>query len=602
MTTSLSSSGKVVYAVTNHVAFLDKESVHADFHPLMDFLKNSPISYALSASPTIYTEIVQEMWNKADCTTKGEIKFTIKGNSYVLTPSVINEALHLPNSDFEKLPTDEEIICMLKFIKYASKPWQLSHISRRYLRKEWSYFFDTLTRVFTARCSGYNAITILVQIIGYSLMFGRTIDIGTLLLNEFSTKLGDVGNRSKVVYYARFLMIIANYFCEELSVDDRDDTLPLCSQKKVLFSHLVTNNFYAEVEFVLPEHIRAQLSAITSSPAHTSSSLVPLKIEDVEESRTSPAQEAMPSQSESGTVVTSSGSVSGKRKKTTLSTISNMGNEGSQTANAVNSPRKKKYARRVKLARSGSVVNQEVPLVRTTDEASPVELPLSLEDEQRNNGLLFLLEHAQDAEDRQHLMNAASVLKSQLVARLTSHTDKLRTEDMVSLADKCYKTLEGLGDDYTSFCTEVNKLIAQHQELASAARKKDNWNDWDLKARYIHQVQFLSEVRQNLSSAQNKLSTAKTNAKSLKLEREDLQSALLMLTEELLEAEERVEILTAERDQCKEAHHAVESELRKLDADKEEANVALKAMDDQYNAAKNEFERMSNYLLQLVNK
>ncbi|KAK1368387.1 hypothetical protein POM88_034479 [Heracleum sosnowskyi] len=125
--TCLSSSGRVE-TITNYVAFFDKQSVHTDFHPLVDFLKNSPVSYALTATPTIYAEIVQEMWSKADCTTNGEIKFTIKGNSYIATPSVINEALHLPVSNFENLPTDDEIISMLKFIKYAWRPWQLNHI------------------------------------------------------------------------------------------------------------------------------------------------------------------------------------------------------------------------------------------------------------------------------------------------------------------------------------------------------------------------------------------------------------------------------------------------------------------------------------------
>ncbi|KAK1368619.1 hypothetical protein POM88_034711 [Heracleum sosnowskyi] len=600
MTTSLSSSGKVVYAVTNQVAFLEKESVHADFHPLMDFLKISPVSYALTASPIIYAEIVQEMWSKADCTRKGEIKFTIKGNSYTLTPSVINEALELPVSNFEKLPTDEEIVCMLKFINYASKPWLLSHVSRRYLRKEWSYFFDTLTKVFGPRCGGYNAITIFVLIIGYSLMYGRTIDLGSLLLNEFSTKLGDVVTRTNVVYYARFFMIFANHFCKELGIKDRDDTVSLCLQKKALFTHLVTNNFCAEVEFVLPEHIRVQLSALSSSSAHTSSSLlVPSTVQDVREGHTTTTQLALRSQSESGTMVTPPVFLSYKRRKTTFPTLTEQGNENYETGSEVNPHQKRKDASEIKHARSLFVVDQETPPAESRDGVPPVELPVSPEEEQQHD-FLFLLEYAQEVEDRQHLMNAASVLKSQLVARLTSDADKLRTEDMINLADKCYNTLEGLGDDYTSFCTEVNKLIAQHQELAFAAIKKENCNELDLKARYNHQVQFLSEVGHNLSSAQEKLSTAKTYADSLKLKREEMAIALIKLTEELHEVEERVKTLQSVSDQYEEAYSVVQAELRKLDEEKEEAHVALKAIDDRYNAAKKEFERMSNHLLHPV--
>ena len=66
-------SGKVAYATTNYICCLfGKKSVHADFHSMIDFLIISPISYALTESPTIHAEIVQEMWRTA--------YFTIKGN------------------------------------------------------------------------------------------------------------------------------------------------------------------------------------------------------------------------------------------------------------------------------------------------------------------------------------------------------------------------------------------------------------------------------------------------------------------------------------------------------------------------------------------
>ncbi|KAK1368596.1 hypothetical protein POM88_034688 [Heracleum sosnowskyi] len=104
--TKFSPSGKVAYAITNGVALMEKESVHEDFHPLMDFLKTSPVSYALTASPPIYAEIVQETWSTADCSsTRGGINLAIKGKSYIITPSVINEAFHFPESNFENTPT-----------------------------------------------------------------------------------------------------------------------------------------------------------------------------------------------------------------------------------------------------------------------------------------------------------------------------------------------------------------------------------------------------------------------------------------------------------------------------------------------------------------
>ncbi|KAK1368629.1 hypothetical protein POM88_034721 [Heracleum sosnowskyi] len=91
-----------------------------------------------------------------------------------------------------------------------------------------------------------------------------------------------------------------------------------------------------------------------------------------------------------------------------------------------------------------------------------------------------------------------------------------------------------------------------------------------------------------------------THEDSLKLKKEELTGALNKLTEELHEVEERVKTLTAERDQYKEAHSVAEAEVGKLEAEKEEARVAFKAINDQYIAANEEFEKTRNHLLQLI--
>ncbi|KAK1402020.1 hypothetical protein POM88_001625 [Heracleum sosnowskyi] len=254
----------------------------------------------------------------------------------------------------------------------------------------------------------------------------------------------------------------------------------------------------------------------------------------------------------------------------------------------------------------------EMPPAETMDaeprDAVPVvKLPPFSEKEKPKRDL-FLLERATkprsrekiSPEDRQHLVNAASVLKSELVAQLTSSADKLKAEDMIDLANRCYRTLTELGDDYRSFDREVFKLIAQRQELEFAAKDMENRDDPDLRARYDYQVQLMSHVTEELHSAQDKLSITKTHVDSLKFKKDELTSALLLVMEELSQEEEKIETLTAERDKCKEVHFDVEVDLKKLEAERKEASVALEPINARYNAAKEEFERMSNHLLQLV--
>ncbi|KAK1368385.1 hypothetical protein POM88_034477 [Heracleum sosnowskyi] len=250
------------------------------------------------------------------------------------------------------------------------------------------------------------------------------------------------------------------------------------------------------------------------------------------------------------------------------------------------------------------------PPIETRGEVPVVELPLSPEEEKPKFDLLFLLEHAvkpnsQEGilpEDRQHLVNAASVLKSQLVARLTSSAANLKTEDMIDLANRCFRALRELGDDYRSFNKDVNKFISQQQELEFAAKDVENWNDWDLRARYSHQEQLMSDVTEKLFSAQDELSRTTSHADYLKFKKDELTSALLLVTEDLSKEEQKIETLTVERDKCKEVQFDIEVGLEKLDAKKKEARVALEAINAQYDAAKEEFERMCNYLVQLVRR
>lgn len=112
----------------------------------------------------------------------------------------------------------------------------------------------------------------------------------------------------------------------------------------------------------------------------------------------------------------------------------------------------------------------------------------------------------------------------------------------------------------------------------------------------------MSDLTEKLFSAQDELSRTTSHADYLKLKKDELTSALLMVTEELSKEEQKIETLTVERDKCKEVHFDVEVGLEKLDAEKKEARVALEAINAQYDAAKEEFERTCNHLVQWVRR
>ena len=74
-----------IYEKNNFVALVEMDGAHADYHKMMDFIKNCKLSYAMLEAPTIFCEVVEEVWTTAvynpnDVT----ITFNLKGNSYCL--------------------------------------------------------------------------------------------------------------------------------------------------------------------------------------------------------------------------------------------------------------------------------------------------------------------------------------------------------------------------------------------------------------------------------------------------------------------------------------------------------------------------------------
>ena len=54
-----------VYEKNNFVALVDKTGAHEDYHTMMDFIRSCKLSYAMLESPTIYCEVVEEVWTTA---------------------------------------------------------------------------------------------------------------------------------------------------------------------------------------------------------------------------------------------------------------------------------------------------------------------------------------------------------------------------------------------------------------------------------------------------------------------------------------------------------------------------------------------------------
>ena len=83
-----------VYEKNNFVSLVEKDGAHEDYHKMMDFIKGCKLSYAMLEAPTIYCEVVEEIWttvvfNQTDLT----ITFNLKGKSYCINSD--DASMHL---------------------------------------------------------------------------------------------------------------------------------------------------------------------------------------------------------------------------------------------------------------------------------------------------------------------------------------------------------------------------------------------------------------------------------------------------------------------------------------------------------------------------
>ena len=128
----------------------------------MKFLGESKLGYCLHEAPTIQCELVEELWSTAEFKEEvNEISFICKGKSYNLSTSVLENALRLLENNCSSLASDEEVRQMLNDINYAITPSSvnLGEVARRHLRREWSYFIDSIINVFSRKVSNFDDVT-----------------------------------------------------------------------------------------------------------------------------------------------------------------------------------------------------------------------------------------------------------------------------------------------------------------------------------------------------------------------------------------------------------------------------------------------------------
>ena len=96
-----------------------------------------------------------------------------------------------------------------------------------------------ITKVFSGKLSNFDAIITVVQEITYGVMYNHFFNLGETLINEIGFKVGSIESRTKNIYDARFIMLLANHVASSMVTDHPENQLTCWVQNKRLFKDLV---------------------------------------------------------------------------------------------------------------------------------------------------------------------------------------------------------------------------------------------------------------------------------------------------------------------------------------------------------------------------
>lgn len=133
----------------------------------------------------------------------------------MVTPSVVHQTLQLPKHHTYDAAVSETLLKnMMASVGFEGSFEKTGQQKRHLLRREWSFFFDYITRAFCNKCTHFDAIAILSQQIRYALIHNLHFDFGTSILKFIGDRMTEYLN---VVYFARFCQLIFTQCCKRCS-------------------------------------------------------------------------------------------------------------------------------------------------------------------------------------------------------------------------------------------------------------------------------------------------------------------------------------------------------------------------------------------------
>ncbi|KAK1360617.1 hypothetical protein POM88_045091 [Heracleum sosnowskyi] len=241
--TAFVSSG-LEFVPNNYAAPLVNKNAPKAFHLMQNFFAQSPIRRALVEPERLSGFQIKSFRESGIYDDGGDsgtpsILFEFQETEYVITPGMVRAAMGFgEHTAYTIVVGDAELLRMMREIGYGGSLDKIGQLKRPFLRKEWSFFFDCITRTFGKKCTNWDAIPTDSLQIGYSLLYGNNFDFGRLVLSNVGEKMTE--NRG-VVYFARVCQLLFSACVSGVDIIDAD-VIPCFKLHKRIFSDLVNKD------------------------------------------------------------------------------------------------------------------------------------------------------------------------------------------------------------------------------------------------------------------------------------------------------------------------------------------------------------------------
>ncbi|GJY66410.1 hypothetical protein Tco_0468648 [Tanacetum coccineum] len=200
------------------------------FAEIIDFLKASSVSYALTVNPVIYTSCIEQFWATAKVQTVNgvrQIQALVDKKRVIVTESSIRRDLHLDDAEgTDCLPT-ATIFEELARMGYE-KPSQKLTFYKAFFSPQWKYFIHTITQCLSAKSTAWNEFSSSMASLIICLATNQKFNLSKYI---FDAMVKHLDGGVKFLLYPCFLQVFINQQLGNMSTHKKIFVNPFHTKK-----------------------------------------------------------------------------------------------------------------------------------------------------------------------------------------------------------------------------------------------------------------------------------------------------------------------------------------------------------------------------------